>query len=235
MWLEIFVFSIFLLLGLISFFFIPPQRTQQRVCGCTWYTNVGWWLIGYWFLLWSSLTFCLYCLLVFFFYDLDQYATRLPSVAEGDRLLLIPLAIASVISLIIVILGSCIARVWWSILSFGIFLSFYVHSLVPCDTKTCFYLRSGLSVTLSFAVSAATTTLLFRCIGDAIYAVQDSLLFAFTVVFSICVLAFGLDHWTGASMLIPLVVTILTGVLRVAFVSSWEYCNCCRDYSPLSE
>lgn len=232
-WVEPFVFAWFFVTGLVSYLFVPPQRKQERVCGCTWFTNVGWWLGLYWFLLWAALTFCMFCLLAFLFYDLDRYVTDLPSIAEGYRLFLVPLAVASAFALLIVLLGSCLARVWWSILAFTIFLAFYAHSLVPCETKTCFYLRSVISLALSFAISAATSTLVFRCVGDAIYTIQDSLLFAFSVVFSTAVLVWGFEYWADASMLLPLMITIVAGILRVAYLTSWEYCNCCRDYSRL--
>ncbi len=225
---EKLIFGFFLGFGIIAYIAVPPPNKQQIVCKClVCYTNIGWWIFFYYLFLWIGLMFCSFIVAASIIWDIDHRVTALPDLAAGDRIIWVPLLIGAAMGLLLVCVGFMAGRTFWAILAFGFAISFLSHEWVSCSSDTCYIARSALSVFISMGVSALTSALLFRCIGDLVYAIQDHFCISFQCVMSTVCIAWGFDHWQDNPLYYPFAASGVLTVIRALYFYTQQYCKCC--------
>lgn len=227
---EKLTFGFFLGLGIIAYIAVPPPNKQQIVCKCfVCYTHIGWWMLFHYLFLWIGLMFCSFIVAASIIWDMDRRVTALPDLAEGDRIIWIPLLIGAAVGCLLICLGFVVGRTYWAMLAFGFAISFLSHEWVSCSTDTCYIARSVLSVVVSMGVSALTSAMFFRCVGDLVYAIQDHFSISFQCVMSTVCIAWGFDYWQDNPLYYPFAASGVLTVIRALYSYAQQYCKCCYN------
>mgnify|MGYP001565600060 CR=1 FL=1 len=226
-------FITFLILGILSYILIPPIKKVSILCGCRWYTNIGWKTGFCEFLSFSCVTFTL------FFLVLDTVNRFYQQVLDGQ-----PYSEAQVYGYILLavfflalICYFCGGEVIWAILTWSVISSLLVNQYISCDKDdtACFFLNVSASFMAALLISGILSAFMYYWIASVISNFRAAVSASFTVIISLCVIVLGFDNWDNYSLVwIYLVILGLT-LIRVIWECVQTHFVCCIKYDQLEE
>lgn len=226
-------FISFLIIGILSYILIPPIKKISIMCGCRWYTNLGWKAAFCEFLAFMCVVFTL------FFLVLDTVNRFYQQVLDGQPYSEVEIYgyIFLAVFFLALICYFCGGEVIWAILTWSVASSLLVNQYVSCNKNDsmCFMLHVTASFMAALLISGVLSAFMYYWIASIVSNFRASVSASFTVVISLCVIVLGFDDWDRYDLVWIYLVILLLTIIRVIWECVQERFVCCIKYDQLQE